>query len=108
MKYPTDLHSPWSLHFDRDGTEDFAIICDSKMQDIVTSRFFWLPERRDPIPVALASVRMMKAAPELFEALTELLEQTVDMDVKHGIALTEGERLARSKALKAIKKARTA
>ena len=42
---------------------------------------------------------------ELVTALDYLLEQTVDMDLKHGIALTEGEADARAKALAAIAKA---
>jgi hypothetical protein len=49
--------------------------------------------------------RRRKAAMELFEALDYLLEQTVDMDLKHGVALTEGEADAREKALAAIAKA---
>jgi len=44
--------------------------------------------------------------PRLLEALDELLCQTVDMDLAHGIALTEGEEQARAKALAAIAEAR--
>jgi hypothetical protein len=47
-----------------------------------------------------------RTQPELLEALDYLLEQTVDMDLSHGIALTEGERDARRKAIAAIAKAR--
>ena len=36
---------------------------------------------------------------EILRALDYLLEQTVDMDLKHGIALTEGEEDARTRAL---------
>jgi hypothetical protein len=39
---------------------------------------------------------------ELVEALHYLLQQTVDMDLKHGITLSEGEEEARAKALSAI------
>ena len=52
-----------------------------------------------------ANRRLIAAAPELLEALDYLLEQTVDMDLKYGIGLTEGERDARAKALAAIAKA---
>jgi hypothetical protein len=49
--------------------------------------------------------RQRKAAPELLDALNYLLEQTVDMDLKYGISLSEGEEDARAKALAAIAKA---
>jgi hypothetical protein len=49
--------------------------------------------------------RLIAATPDLLAALDYLLEQTVDMDLKHGIELTEGETEAREQALAAIKKA---
>jgi hypothetical protein len=49
--------------------------------------------------------RLQRAVPELLEALEYLLEQTVDMDLKHGIGLSEGEQDARANALAAIAKA---
>ncbi len=52
-----------------------------------------------------ANRRLIAAAPELLEALDYLLEQTVDMDLKYGIGLSEGEEDARTKALAAIAKA---
>ena len=52
-----------------------------------------------------ANRRLIAAAPELLEALDYLLEQTVDMDLKYGIGLSEGEEDARKKALAAIAKA---
>jgi hypothetical protein len=52
-----------------------------------------------------ANRRLIAAAPELLEALDYLLEQTVDMDLKYGIGLSEGEEDARAKALAAIAKA---
>jgi hypothetical protein len=55
-----------------------------------------------------ANRHLIAAAPDLLEALDCLLEQTVDMDLKHGIGLSEGERIARRKALRAIRKARAA
>jgi hypothetical protein len=87
----TNLGTPWSLHFDRDGTEDVAIICDSDGDDLARSRHFWLPERDDPVPPTLAAMRVMAVAPKLLEALDYLLEQTVDADLKYGITLSEGE-----------------
>lgn len=57
------------------------------------------PEQQD------ANRRLIAAAPELLEALDYLLAQTVDMDLKYGIGLTEGERDARAKSLAAIAKA---
>lgn len=57
------------------------------------------PEQQD------ANRRLIAAAPELLDALDYLLEQTVDMDLKHGIELSEGEEDARAKALAAIAKA---
>ena len=101
------LNTPWSLHFDRDGTEDVAIIRDANAEDLVRSRHFWLPEGDDSVPPTLAGVRLMLAAPKLFDALDYLLEQTVDMDRKHGIALSEGEEEARKMALAAIAEATT-
>jgi hypothetical protein len=69
-----NLNAPWSLHFDRDGTEDVAIICDANGHDLVRSRHFWLPEGDDPIPPTLAAMRLMVAAPKLLAALKYALE----------------------------------
>ncbi len=60
----------------------------------------------ETLPEAEANARLMAAAPDLLAALDLLLEQTVDMDLAHGIELTEGEREAREKALAAVAKAR--
>jgi hypothetical protein len=105
MTAQTDLYAPWSLHFDADGTEDIAIICDGDGHDLAHSRHFWLPDAGDPIPVTLAAMRLMAAAPKLLKALDYLLAQTVDMDLKYGITLSEGEEDARAKALSAIAEA---
>jgi len=105
MTQPNDLDTPWSLHFDRDGTEDIAIICDADGEDLVLSRHFWLPERDDPVPQTLAAMRLMTAAPKLLKALGYLLGQTVDEDLKHGIILSEGEQEARAMALAVIAEA---
>jgi hypothetical protein len=65
---PDDLYAPWSLHFDRDGTEDFAVICDADGDDLLISRTFWLPEDGDPVPPTLAFARLAAAAPKLLAA----------------------------------------
>jgi hypothetical protein len=107
-KQPNDLIAPWSLHFDRDGTEDVAIICDADGDELARSRHFWLLEGDDAIPPTLASMRVMAVAPRLLEALDYLLQQTVDMDLKYGITLSEGEEDARRQALAATAQARPA
>jgi hypothetical protein len=66
------LNAPWTLHLDRDGTEDIAIICDANGDDLVTSRHFWLPEGDDPV----AAMWVMTAAPQLLAALKGLLDAT--------------------------------
>jgi len=100
-----DCKAPWILHFDRDGTEDIAIICDADGDDLATSRHFWLPESDAPIPPTLAAMRLMATAPKLLEALHCLLAETVDTDLKYGITLSEGEAEARRQALSAIAEA---
>lgn len=98
-------YTPWSMHFDRNGTEDVAVICDCDGEELARSRDFWLPEPSDPIPVTLVAMRLMRSAPKLFDALDYLLAQTVDMDMAHGIGLTEGEEEARQRALAALAEA---
>ena len=49
--------------------------------------------------------QLFAAAPELADALEQLLQQTVDMDQNSGIELTEGEREARDQAIAALAKA---
>lgn len=104
MKHPHELNAPWSLHFDSDGTEDIAIICDSNGEDLASSRDFWLPEGDDDIPPTLAGFWLMVQAPRLLDALYSLLRQTVDRKIRQGIPLTKAEQTARSKALAVIAK----
>ena len=52
-----------------------------------------------------ANAHLIAASPDLLRALDYLLEQTVDMDRKYGIGLSEGEEDARHQALAAIAKA---
>jgi hypothetical protein len=69
-KTENTLRAPWTLHFDRDGTEDIAIIRDADGHDLANSRHFWRPEGNDPVPGTLAAMRAMKAAPQMLKALT--------------------------------------
>jgi hypothetical protein len=64
-----DLKNQWTLHFDRDGTEDVAVIRDEDGEELIQSRGFWLPEGDDPVPPTLAAVRLMVAAPRMMAAL---------------------------------------
>jgi hypothetical protein len=99
---PNEIASPWTLHFDRDGTEDVAFICDNQGYDLAASRFFWLPEGNDPVPPTLAAFRLMVRAPELLDALYYLLEATVESDLDQGNLLNERQTAARNKALAVI------
>lgn len=62
---PDALKAPWTLHFDRDGTEDVALICDADGEDLATSCHFWRPEGDEEVPPTLAALRAMKAVPKL-------------------------------------------
>jgi hypothetical protein len=66
---PADLNTPWSLRFERDGTEDVAVISDADGEELLRSRHFWLPEAGDPVPLTLAAMRLIVAAPELLAEL---------------------------------------
>lgn len=101
----TNLNTPWGLCFEQDGTEDIAVICDADGYDLARSDAFWMPEPDDPVPATLAAMRLMVSAPKLLEALDYLLAETVDMDLKYGITLSEGEENARATALSAIAEA---
>lgn len=73
MKTTTEIRkillAPWTLHFDRDGTEEVAILCDADGEELVTSRPFWLPEDGDPVPPTLAAMRLMVSAPKMLEVM---------------------------------------
>lgn len=75
----TSPATPWSLHFDRDGTEDVATIRDADGELLVISRPFWLPEADGPTPPTLAALRLMAAAPKLLEALLDALPYVEDV-----------------------------
>jgi hypothetical protein len=57
------------------------------------------------VVIDFAPERRRKLADELVAALDYLLQQTVDMDLKYGIGLTEGEEEARARALAVIARA---
>jgi hypothetical protein len=87
MTQQTNIKAPWSLHFDRDGTEDIAIICDADGDDLARSRHFWLPEGDDPVPPTLAAMRVMVTAPKLLEACHDnvtVMAQAADLLRKLG------------------------
>jgi hypothetical protein len=78
----SSLCTPWSLHFDRDGTEDYGIIRDADGNQIAASHLtsvqdpfehggtFWLPETDgDPMPATVRKLRLMTAAPKLLDLL---------------------------------------
>jgi hypothetical protein len=69
----------WNLHFERDGTEDVAVICDADGDELVRSRPFWLPDPGDPSPPTLHALQLMAHAPRLLSSLERLLNQ-IDLD----------------------------
>ena len=70
MTYPHDnFNAPWNLRFEKDGTEDVAVLSDANGEELLRSRHFWLPQADDPVPPTLAAMRLIVAAPELLEAL---------------------------------------
>jgi hypothetical protein len=77
-----DLSTPWSLHFDRDGTEDIAIIVDANGDDLATSRQFWLPQPGDEVPPTLVAMKLMSLSCELFQALDELLAAVEEFSIQ--------------------------
>jgi hypothetical protein len=89
-----------SLTEDAACTEDCQGETLAAMIDVVGDHEF-----SQTVTIDFEAERLRKAVPELMEALAYQLEQTVDMDLKHGIRLSEGEQDARSKALAVIAKA---
>ena len=80
------LNAPWSLCFDRDGTEDLAVIYDADGEYLLRSRHFWLPEQGDPVPATLAAMRLVQAAPELLGLAEQIVlakdgEESVPVDL---------------------------
>jgi hypothetical protein len=79
---PEILYAPWTLHFDRDGTEDIAVLCDAEGEELVSSRPFWWPEGNDPMPPILAAMQLMKSAPELLDILESLISESLINQVR--------------------------
>jgi hypothetical protein len=83
-----DLYSPWSLCFERDGTEDVAVISDADGEELLRSRHFWLPEADDPMPQTLSSMRLVVAAPALLDLANQIVlakshDESVPADIYH-------------------------
>jgi hypothetical protein len=95
---PWDYDMDYIVAPDPDGRHPDIYIAEIAHSDDDEGRIA-SPEQQD------ANRRLIATAPELLEALDYLLEQTVDMDLKYGIGLSEGEEDARAKALTAIAKA---
>jgi len=75
---PHNLNLPWSLDFYRDGTEDVTAIRDAHEDYLVTSRPFRLPEGDDPVPLTLAAIQVMAAAPDLLTFVSTIARMTQD------------------------------
>lgn len=71
----SDLNAPWTLHFDRDGTEDVAVIRDADHEDLVTSCHLWRPDAGDPVPPTPAAVAAMAAAPQRLAACRMVVDR---------------------------------
>ena len=83
MTQHDNLNAPWSLRFDRDGTENVGTIYDANGHELVHSRQFWLPEGEDPVPPTLAALRLMVIAPQLLmaaKATLTALELILEVD----------------------------
>ena len=90
------LNAPWTLHFDRDGTEDYGIICGADGRDIAASHMpssrigertfhtgtFWLPESDDEeTPLLVRQLQLMTAAPKLLTALQALIAASGELPI---------------------------
>lgn len=79
-----EYFEPWSMDFQRNGTEDVAVIRDLGGEEIAVSRPFWLPVGDDPIPPALSAMRLMKEAPKLLTALLDCVRLLADYAEQNG------------------------
>jgi hypothetical protein len=75
MKTHNDLITPWTLRFERDGTDDIAVINDANGDELLRSRPFWLPEGDDTVPPTLAAIRLVFAAPRLLAACRMVIDR---------------------------------
>ena len=87
------FNAPWSLRFERDGTEDVAIICDADDAELVRSRHFWLPVADDPEPPTLTAMRLIQAAPALLEAL-RLAQRALNTAPRFRVGDTDSYKIA--------------
>jgi hypothetical protein len=83
------------------GNAEYTEDCDGEnlaaLIDLVGDEGF-----QNSVTIDFEPERLRKATRELLDALKYLLEQTVDMDLKYGISLSEGDEDAKAKALAAI------
>jgi hypothetical protein len=95
----------WTLygHINGEGVQAIGDFADRKNAEEVFFRVTGL--KFTGSYKADAHLRIMHAGQKLLEALNYLLTETVDMDLKYGIELSEGEEAARAKALSAIAEA---
>ncbi len=87
------FNAPWSLRFERDGTEDIAVLCDADEDELVRSRQFWLPNTGDPEPPTLAAMRLIQAAPALLEAL-RLAQEALNTAPRFRVGDTDSYKIA--------------
>jgi len=87
------FNAPWSLRFERDGTEDVAVLCDADDDELVRSRHFWLPNADDPEPPTLAAMRLMQTAPAMLDAL-RLAQQALNATPRFAVGDTDSYRIA--------------
>lgn len=89
----SEVGAPWSLHFYRDGTEDVGVICDAAGDDLLCSRYFWLPEDEDPVPGTLAAMWLAKAAPNMLAALL-MAQQALNEAPRFRVGKTNSYKIA--------------
>jgi hypothetical protein len=93
QKLMSPLNAPWSIRFERDGTEDVAVICDADGVELVRSRHFWLAAPDDQEPATLASMRLIQAAPALLEGL-RLAQDALNTAPRFRVGETDSYKIA--------------
>lgn len=96
----THTQGPWALDGDINAMNLDVVSGEGRIA-MMDCDNFELPDAE-----VVANARLMRAAPDLLEALEYLLAQTIVMDEKYSIALSEGEQEAALLARAAISKAR--
>ena len=88
------FEGPWSLRFDRNGTEEVVVISDADGYDLAYSREFGLAEGDDPeIPPTLSVMRLMVAAPRLLVALL-LAQRALNTATRFRVGDTDSYKIA--------------